>query len=87
VDNWVDNRRRLRRLLIRARVANLQSVPQWIVFSNRLGSYLDSWTIQCEVVSHNFVSGGPPVEDPVPNTLTTYRPSISLALVGLDLAL
>ena len=74
VDNWINNRRRLTRLLVRARVADLQSVPQWIVFSDGIGNDLDSWTIQCEIVSHEFVGGGPPPEDPAPHHLDHRAP-------------
>lgn len=42
VDNWINNRSRLTRLLVRARVADLQSIPQWIVYSDGLGNSLDS---------------------------------------------
>jgi len=69
LDNWINNRRRLTRLLVGARVADLQSVPQWIVYSDGVGNDLDSWTIQCEIVSHDFVGGGPPPEDPAPHHL------------------
>jgi hypothetical protein len=66
VENWVNNRRRLTRLIVRARVADLQNVPQWIVYTDGPGNDLDSWTIQCEIISHAFVGGGPPPEDPAP---------------------
>lgn len=65
LDNWVNNRRRLTRLLVRDRVADLQSIPQWIVYSDGVGNDLDSWTVQCEIVSHDFVGDVPPPEDPV----------------------
>ena len=42
VDNWINNRRRLTRLIVRVRVADLRSIPQ------------------CEIISHDFVGGGPP---------------------------
>ena len=72
VDNWVNNRRRLTRLLVRARVADLQSIPLWIVYSDGVGNDLDSWIVQCEIVSHDFVRGGPPLEDPAPQHLDFF---------------
>lgn len=74
LDNWVKNRRHLTRLIVRARVANLQSILQWIVYSDGVGNDLDSWTIQCEIVSHDFVGGGPPPEDPAPQHLDHLAP-------------
>lgn len=74
VDNWINNRRRLTRLIVRVRVADLQSIPQWIVYSDGIGNDLDSWTIQCEIVSHDFVGGGPPPEDPAPQHLDHLAP-------------
>jgi len=40
------------RVLIRARVVDLESVPQFIVFSDAPGPGFEgeSWTIQCEVI-------------------------------------
>jgi hypothetical protein len=66
VENWVNNRRRLTRLIVRARVVDLQSIPQWIIYTDGPGNDLDSWTIQCEIISHDFVGGGPPPKDPAP---------------------
>jgi hypothetical protein len=53
--------------MVRARVADLQSIPQWIVYSDGVNNDLDSWTVQCEIVSHDFMGGGPPPEDLVPH--------------------
>jgi hypothetical protein len=66
VENWVNNRRRLTRLIVRARVVDLQSIPQWIIYTDGPGNDLDSWTIQCEIINHDFVGGGPPPKDPAP---------------------
>lgn len=74
VDNWINNRRRLARLLVRIRVADLQSIPQWIVYSDGVGNELESWTVQCEIVSHGFVGGGPPPEDQAPQQVDHLAP-------------
>lgn len=74
VENWINNRGRLTRLIARVRVADLQSVPQWIVFSDGPGNDLDSWTIQCEIVSHNFVGGGAPPDELAPHHLDHLAP-------------
>jgi hypothetical protein len=44
------------------------------VYSDDMGNDLDSWTIQCEIVSHDFVGGGPPSEDPAPNHFDHLAP-------------
>lgn len=53
-------------MIIRARVFDLQSVPHFIVFSKTAGPDSDSWIVQCEILQHNLLGGGPPVEDLVP---------------------
>lgn len=63
---WQKENRRLTRVIIRARVIDLQSVPHFIVFSETAGLDSDSWTVQCEILQHNLLGGGPPLEDPVP---------------------
>lgn len=57
------------RIMVRARVTNIQEVPQFIAYSNSLGLHGDSWTIQCEVMQHHPLDQGPPIEDPVPDEL------------------
>jgi hypothetical protein len=74
VENLINKRRRLTRLIARVRVADLQSIPQWIVYSDGMGNDLDSCTIQCEIVSHDFVGGGPPPEDLAPQHLDHLVP-------------
>lgn len=56
-------------IMVRARVTNIQEVPQFIVYSDSLGLHGDSWTIQCEVMQHHPLDQGPPVEDSVPDEL------------------
>lgn len=57
---------RLTRVIIRARVIDLQSIPHFIVFAESEGFESDSWTVQCEILQHNLLRGGPQDEDPVP---------------------
>lgn len=49
IDWHADDRRKVR-VLARARVADLESVPQFIVLSDIPGFEGESWTIQCEIV-------------------------------------
>lgn len=64
---WQEGDRRLTRVIIRARVLDLQSIPYFILFSEAPGFEGQSWTVQCEVLQHNLLGGGPADEDPVPD--------------------
>lgn len=55
------------RVLVKARVLDLQSVPPFIVFTESLMHESDGWTIQCEVLQSNLLGGGPQDEDHVPD--------------------
>lgn len=57
------------RILVRARVQSVESVPQFIVYSDPWNPNGHSWTVQCEVVQHMQQGQQPPEEDPVPNEL------------------
>lgn len=48
---------------------DLQSIPHFIVFSESRGFESDSWTVQCEILQHNLLGGGPQDEDPIPELL------------------
>jgi hypothetical protein len=43
--HWRNDRNRLVSLILKARVLDLQSVPQFIVLSNTVGLESDSWTV------------------------------------------
>lgn len=51
---------------MKARVADLESIPQFIVFSESEGFEGDSQTIQCEILQQEMLGAGPPDEDPIP---------------------
>lgn len=57
IDWYADDRRKVR-VLARARVADLQSVPQFIVLSDIPRFEGDSWTIQCEVIQREMLGLG-----------------------------
>jgi hypothetical protein len=63
---WENDRNHLARLLVRARVTDLQDVPHFIVFSNIEGFNGESWTIQCEILEQELLGQLPADEDPVP---------------------
>lgn len=61
--------RYLARLLVRAKVSDVQKVPQFIVYEEPDTIDGQSWTIQCEVLQHKPQGGGPPEEVPIPKNL------------------
>ena len=61
--------RYMTRLLVRARVKDVQKVPQFIVYEDPDTIDGESWTIQCEVLQQKPQGGGPPDEDPIPENL------------------
>jgi hypothetical protein len=66
VISWVDDERHLSRLLVRARVIDLESVPQFLVMTEGEGFQGESWTIQCEILHGELLGGLPQDEDPAP---------------------
>lgn len=65
--HWRDDNSNLTRMIIKARVLDLQSVPQFLVYSETQGLESDSSTVQCEVLQSRLLGGGPPDEVLVPN--------------------
>lgn len=57
------------RLLVRAKVKDVQKVPQFLVYEDPEVSDGENWTIQCEVLQHKPQGDGPPQEDPIPENL------------------
>lgn len=66
VISWVEDDRNLARLLVRARVIDLESVPQFIVMTEGEGFQGESWTIQCEILHGELLGALPQDEDPAP---------------------
>lgn len=56
--HWKLDKRYMTRLIIKARVLDLQSVPHFIVYSKNPGFEGESWTIQCEVLQSELLGGG-----------------------------
>ena len=45
---------KLARLIVKAHVLDLESVPQFIILSNAEAFQGESWTIQCEVINMSY---------------------------------
>ena len=52
---------------MKARVLDLESIPQHIILSDAEDFQAESWTIQCEIINDDLLGGLPPDEDPMPN--------------------
>ncbi|TVU39446.1 hypothetical protein EJB05_12866, partial [Eragrostis curvula] len=63
---WHNDPSNLARLLIRARVTELEDVPEFIVLTEGEGFQGFSWTIQVEILQQNMIGELPADEDPVP---------------------
>lgn len=68
------------RLMVRARVVDLESVPHFIVFSETEVMESESWTIQVEIVQQNILGAGPSTRFPL-----IHRILIRCLLLSLDL--
>jgi hypothetical protein len=64
--NWENNHTNFARLLVKARVTNLEDVPRFIVISETEGFQGQSWTIQCEIIHQNLLEALPANEDQLP---------------------
>lgn len=63
---WEPDLDHLSRVLIKAKVVDLPSVPKWIVISEGDGMLGDTWTVQCEIVHRTMLGHQVQDEDPVP---------------------
>lgn len=66
---WEDDQNHLTRLMVRARVLDLDKVPQFIIVTDAEGFHGNSWTVQCEVVEQQLLGGLPADEEPVPDNV------------------
>jgi hypothetical protein len=55
---WENDRRHLARLLVRARVTNLQDVPHFILIIDGEEFHGESWMVQCEILEQHMLGGG-----------------------------
>lgn len=66
VISWLDDIAHLGRLLVRACVADYETVPQLLVLTEGEDFHGESWTVQCEILQVNLPEGLPSNEDPAP---------------------
>jgi hypothetical protein len=63
---WENNRDHLTRLMVRARVSDLQDAPYFIVVIEAEGFQSESWTVQVEIVEQEMLGVLPVDEEPAP---------------------
>jgi hypothetical protein len=66
VISWVDDTRHLGRLLVRTRVIDFESVPQFLVITDGEGFQGESCTVQCEILQGQLLGGLPQGSSPWP---------------------
>lgn len=65
--SWEKDLSHLARIILRARVVDLESVPEFIVMTEGEGFLGQSWTIQCEIIQHEPLDVMPADEAPFPD--------------------
>ncbi|TVU16793.1 hypothetical protein EJB05_36948, partial [Eragrostis curvula] len=63
---WEQDLDNLARVMIKAKVVDLVSVPKWIVISEGGNQEGESWTVQCEIIHRKLLGEQAQDEDPVP---------------------
>jgi hypothetical protein len=66
VITWENDPSHLARILVKARVTNLEDVPRHIVLSESEGFQGQSWTIQCEIIHQGMLDAQPQDEEVPP---------------------
>jgi hypothetical protein len=74
---WENDRNHLARLLVRARITDLQDVPHFLVLTDMEGFNGESWTIQCEILEQEMLKQLPADEDHVPVIAENGQPPMS----------
>lgn len=57
--SWEQDKNHPSRLILKARVVDLESIPQFVVFSDGTEFHGQSWTIQVEILQHRILGGLP----------------------------
>ncbi|CAD6253344.1 unnamed protein product [Miscanthus lutarioriparius] len=71
---WDSDPDQLTRLIIRARVVDLESIPHFSVFFDGPGYNGQSWTVQCEILQHEHLGVDPSDDEQVPQLLDDGPP-------------
>jgi hypothetical protein len=71
---WENDRNHMTRLMVRARVSDLQDAPQFIVVTEAEGFQGESWMVQVEIIEQELLGGFPTDEEPVIEQLAQGNP-------------
>ena len=63
---WIDDPTYINRILVRARVSDLEDIPNFLVVIEGENHHGQSWMVQCEVLLGEMLGGQPTDEDPAP---------------------
>jgi hypothetical protein len=66
----------LTRLLVKARVSDLQDVPHFILLTEGEGFFCQSWTIQCKILEQELMGAVAADEDPAPEVPANGQPPL-----------
>ncbi|TVU01264.1 hypothetical protein EJB05_53303, partial [Eragrostis curvula] len=66
VESWEDELGQVARLLVKAKVTELQDVPPFLVLTDVEGYRGNSWTAQCEIINQRLLGVLAADEEPVP---------------------
>ena len=64
--DWGNDPGNLARMLVRARVTDLEALPHFSIFSDGIGHESNSWTVQIEILQNENLGLGPQEEEHVP---------------------
>jgi hypothetical protein len=73
---WKNDRAHLTRLLVKARVTELELVPHFLVISEIEGLQGESWAVQCEILEEHMLGGLPADEEPVLEPNANSQPPV-----------
>jgi hypothetical protein len=73
---WENDRAHLARLLVKARVTELESDPHFLVISEAEGFQGKSWMMQCEILDEHLLGGLLADEEPIPELNANGQPPI-----------
>lgn len=66
VISWTSVSACVSRVIVRAWMVDIETIPQFVALSDSPGFEGDSWAIQCEVIQHEMLGASPADEDWVP---------------------
>jgi hypothetical protein len=60
---WEEDHYHMARAIVKVRVASLEEIPWFFIFTEGTNFESDSWSVQCEILQTNMLGGAPQDED------------------------